>query len=67
MNKKNSDNLLDIGFTLFVSVVTYFLYKASGWELRFETDKFVILEESMGYALLGMAKKGVVGFNLPLY
>jgi len=69
MNEKNSNNLLDIGVTLFVSVVAYFLYKASGWELRFETDKYLILEESIGYALLGMAKKGVVviGFNNALF
>ena len=49
MNEKNSDNLLEIVFTLFVSVVAYFLYKAAGWELRFETDKYLILEESIGY------------------
>ncbi len=63
---ENAENFLAICISIILSVGSYFLYKASGWEVTFETDKFVILEHHLGLSLMGIAKNGLIGVNNPL-
>ena len=60
---KNAQNFLEICIMIIVSIGSYFLYEASGWELIFLTDTYDVKMYSYTLKIFGYGENSFFGFN----